>query len=108
MIIQIPQDMDEVTLRQVQLQRSGVDMTEDEVIKQGVLDAFQQFLDQVEDGHYDTGVYEGHALVVKDIYGEDMGHVTPEGTTFIEDFKTNAESTLSRLEAAAIKIGGGR
>ena len=41
MFIQIPTDMDEVQLRQLQLKQHGEDKTEDEIINQAVLDIFQ-------------------------------------------------------------------
>lgn len=108
MFIQIPSDMDEVELRQFQLKKLGDDRTEDEIIHQGVLDTFQAFLDQIEDGHYDTATWQGETLVVTDILGEQTATVAPQGASFIADFRANAEQTQSYLEAQAIKASGAR
>jgi len=44
--IQVPTDMDEVQMRQLQLKQQGETVTEDVIIRQAVLDIFQNLLDQ--------------------------------------------------------------
>lgn len=108
MFIQIPTDMDEVALRQLQLKKLGEDWTEEAVIKQGVLDTFQAFLDQIEDGHYDTATWQNEALIVTDILGQQTATVHPRGSSFIDDFRHNAELTQQYLEEQADRAAGGR
>ncbi|MCI1552938.1 MAG: hypothetical protein LKH74_03350 [Levilactobacillus sp.] len=108
MFIQVPTDMDEVQLRQLQLKQHGEDVTEDAIIRQAVLDIFQNVLDQIEDGHYDTATWAGEQLTVTDINGEQTATVAPQGDTFIADFRQNADATEDYLEQQAIKASGAR
>lgn len=108
MFIQIPADMDEVQLRQLQLKKLGDEVSEDDVIKQGVLDTFQTFLDQIEDGHYDTAKWQGDQLIVIDILGQQTATVAPQGTSFISDFRQDAQATQAYLEQQADRAAGGR
>ena len=108
MFIQIPTDMDEVQLRQLQLKQHGEDRTEDDIINQAVLDIFQGFLDQVEDGHYDTASWQGETLIVTDIDGVQTATVTPQGTTFNADFRENADKLELYLEQEAVRASGAR
>lgn len=108
MFIQIPSDMDEVELRQLQLKKLGDDRTEDEIIKQGVLDTFQAFLDDIEDGHYDTATWQGESLIVTDIMGDQTATVQPTGKSFIADFRQDADATQEYLQRQAIAAAGSR
>nr|WP_211089071.1 hypothetical protein [Levilactobacillus tujiorum] len=106
--IQIPTDMDEVQLRQLQLKQHGEDQTEDEIINQAVLDIFQGFLDQIEDGHYDTASWQAETLIVTDIGGQQTATVTPQGATFNADFRESAEKLELYLEQEAARAAGAR
>ncbi|WP_061775841.1 peptidase dimerization domain-containing protein [Levilactobacillus senmaizukei] len=108
MFIQVPADMDEVQLRQLQLKQHGETVTESAIINQAVLDIFQNFLDQIEDGHYDTATWQGNDLVVTDIDGRQTATVSPAGASFEADFRDNADQTEQRLEQEAIRAAGGR
>ncbi|GEO69378.1 hypothetical protein [Levilactobacillus acidifarinae] len=108
MFIQIPADMDEVQLRQLQLQKLGEKVSEDDVIRQGVLDTFQTFLDQIEDGHYDTAKWQDNQLIVIDILGKQTATVAPMSDSFVADFRANAEATQLYLEQQADQAAGGR
>lgn len=108
MFIQIPTDMDEVQLRQLQLKQHGEDKTEDEIINQAVLDIFQRFLDQVEDGHYDTASWQGETLIVTDIDGVQTATVTAQGASFDADFRESAEKLELHLEQEAVRASGAR
>ena len=108
MFIQIPTDMDEVQLRQLQLKQHGEDRTEDDIINQAVLDIFQGFLDQVEDGHYDTASWQDDTLVVTDIDGVQTATVKPQGATFNADFRESADKLELYLEQEAERASGAR
>ncbi|KRN97648.1 hypothetical protein IV54_GL001223 [Levilactobacillus paucivorans] len=108
MYIQIPTDMDEVQMRQLQLKQQGETWSEDQIIHQAVLDTFQAYLDQIEDGHYDTATWQDEALIVTDINGDQTATVQPQGDTFIADFRKDADQTSADLEQAAIKASGAR
>jgi len=106
--IQIPTDMDEVQMRQLQLKQHGETATEDEIIHQAVLDILQNFLDQIEDGHYDTAAWQGENLTVTDINGDLTATIKPMAATFIADFRDNADQVTERLEKEAIQASGAR
>ncbi|MBS1005595.1 hypothetical protein JK163_04675 [Levilactobacillus brevis] len=106
--IQIPMDMDEVQMRQLQLKQHGEVASEDEIIRQAVLDICQNFLDQIEDGHYDSVAWQEETLTVTDINGDQMAVIKPQGSSFVADFRQNADATLRRLEQAAIQASGAR
>lgn len=108
MFIQIPMDMDEVQMRQLQLKQHGEFASEDEIIRQAVLDICQNFLDQIEDGHYDSVAWQEETLTVTDINGDQMAVIKPQGASFVADFRQNADATLQRLEQAAIQASGAR
>ncbi|GEO67587.1 hypothetical protein [Levilactobacillus spicheri] len=108
MFIQIPTDMDEVELRQLQLKKLGDDRSEESIIQQAVLDTFQTFLDQIEDGHYDTASWQDGNLIVTDITGQQTATVQPHGESFVADFRQNADQTQQYLEEQAIDASGSR
>jgi len=108
MFIQIPSDMDEVQLRQLQLKQLGDVQSEEAIIKQAVLDTFQAFLDQIEDGHYDTASWQGETLIVTDINGDQTATVKPLGASFISDFRDQTDQTQQYLEDQAAIAAGTR
>lgn len=108
MIIQVPTDMDEVQMRQLQLKQQGEDVSEDVIIRQAVLDIFQNVLDQIEDGHYDTADWAGETLTVTDINGDQTAVVKPQGDSFVGDFRENSDAAEDYLEQQAIKASGAR
>ncbi|WP_125765200.1 hypothetical protein [Levilactobacillus mulengensis] len=108
MIIQVPTDMDEVQMRQLQLKQQGEDVSEDVIIRQAVLDIFQNVLDQIEDGHYDTAAWAGETLTVTDINGDQTAVVKPQGDSFVADFRENSDAAEDYLEQQAIKASGAR
>lgn len=108
MFIQILSDMDEVQLRQLQLKKLGDDVSEEDVIRQGVLDTFQAFLDQIEDGHYDTAKWQNEDLIVVDILGHQTATVAPVSDSFVTDFRQNSDETQRYLEQQAARAAGGR
>lgn len=55
MSLAIPENMEEVMMRQAMLKAHGQEVTVDEIIQQSILDALQAFVDQDLDGHYDFG-----------------------------------------------------
>ena len=52
--------------------------------------------------------WDGDDLVVTDIMGDEAGRIQPQSSSFIDDFKNDADSLIERLENATAKIVGGR
>jgi hypothetical protein len=100
----IPENMDEVKMKMARAQIDGQHVTEDEVIYQAVADLFQDYLEEAEEGHYDTSHLEGNTFTVTGINGEEIARFTSTGPDFIADFKQDALALCFRLEDQAIRI----
>jgi hypothetical protein len=108
MSVEVPENLEEVAMRVALLKTRGRETTEKEVINQAVLDALQIFVDQELDGHYDTVKYDGAQLVIFDLMGEEISRLDPEQADFEQDFRTNADKTMLRLEDLAHQVVGSR
>ena len=108
MSLEIPENMEEVLLKQTSEQNRGRQFTEAEIITKAVLDALQAFVDQETEGHYDSVTWEAETLVVTDIMHEEIGRVQPTEAGFVADFKRDAMGLFFKLEEAAGKIVRGR
>lgn len=108
MSVEIPSNMEEVVMKIAAAKVHGQTLTEDDVIKSAVLDTMQSFMDEALEGHYDDVKWDGNQLVVTDFTGKQVGHVSPTATSFVADFRDNADRLALRLEKAAGKIVGGR
>lgn len=108
MSVEIPENMEEVAMKIARAGVHGQHLNEDKVIKQSVLDIMQAFMDEALEGHYDDVAWDDNNLKVTDIMGKEVGIVKPTETTFVDDFKKNADDLVERLEAEAGQIVGGR
>ena len=108
MSVEIPQSMDDVVMQVAQRKLHGEEVTEDAVIKTAVRDILQALFDEALEGHYDNVKWSGDDLVVTDIMGQPVGTVSPQGESFISDFRQNADALVLRLEDETSKLVGGR
>ncbi|HJA21931.1 hypothetical protein [Limosilactobacillus panis] len=108
MSVEIPQSMDDVVMQVAQRKLHGEEVTEDAVIKTAVRDILQALFDEALEGHYDDVKWSGDDLVVTDIMGQPVGTVSPQGESFISDFRQNADALVLRLEDETSKLVGGR
>ncbi|WP_461239732.1 hypothetical protein [Paucilactobacillus sp. N302-9] len=108
MSIEIPENMEEVAMRQAQLKVRGQEKSADDIIAQALLDTLQILIDQELDGHYDTVAFEAPDLVITDLMHEEVARLAPEKERLIDDFKDNAEQLFDRLETTARKAAGSR
>ena len=108
MSVEIPQSMDDVVMQVAQRKLHGEEVTEDAVIKTAVRDILQALFDEAVEGHYDDVKWSGDDLVVTDIMGQPVGTVSPQGESFISDFRQNADALVLRLEDETSKLVGGR
>ncbi|WP_137596858.1 hypothetical protein [Paucilactobacillus kaifaensis] len=104
----IPENMEEIMIKQAMLAKNGKDVSTDELIKQAVLDAFQAFIDQELEGHYDQVSWDSKQLVVHDINHDEIARIDPQTDSFITDFEDNAQLVLFKLEDQARKLIGSR
>lgn len=108
MSVEIPQSMDDVVMQVAQRRLHGEQVSEDDVIHQAVQDILQALFDEALEGHYDDVHWAGDNLTVTDIMGKQVGKLAPQGTSFIADFRENADALITRLEEETAKIVGGR
>lgn len=107
MSVEIPQSMDDVVMQVAQRRLHGEQVSEDEVIHQAVQDILQALFDEALEGHYDDVHWAGDNLTVTDIM-ENKSVSLFQGTSFIADFRENADAIDYALEEETAKIVGGR
>ena len=107
MSVEIPENMEEVAMKDARAQVHGETLTPEAVIRQAVLDTMQAFMDEALEGHYDDVKWAGDHLVVLDFQGKQEGEVAPEND-WVADFTADADAVIDRLEAAVGKIVRGR
>lgn len=108
MSVEIPENMEEVAMQLAQHQVRGEQADETTVIQNAVRDILQAFFDEALEGHYDDVNWQGDDLVVTDFMGKEVGRIHPQASTFIDDFKTDADTLIERLEDETTTIVGGR
>ncbi|EEW54369.1 hypothetical protein [Limosilactobacillus antri] len=108
MSVEIPQSMDDVVMQVAQRKLHGEQVTEDEVIHGAVRDILQALFDEALEGHYDDVKWSGERLLVTDFMGKKVGEVSPQGASFVADFRENADALILRLEEETTKLVGGR
>lgn len=104
MSLEFPEDMNEVEQKLAISQIKNPDMQMDQVIVDSVMDHFQAFLDESEEGHYDTGKLVGNEIVITSVAGREVARLQPIGEDFISDFKNNSDQILTYLEEQAYLI----
>lgn len=104
----IPENMEEVVVQVAKHQVHGEQVTPEEVIEQAVPDILQALLDEALEGRYDEVKRDGDKLIVTDAMGEQVGVVTPNGKSFVDDFKADSDALIGYLESQVAKLVGGR
>ncbi|CAI2686745.1 MAG: hypothetical protein M3005_02060 [Apilactobacillus sp.] len=100
----IPENMDEVKLKMARMLIDGHQVTEEEVIYQAVADLFQDYLEEAEEGHYDTSHLNGDTFTVTGISGSQIAEFKSTKENFVEDFRHDALELCFRLEDEAQRI----
>lgn len=78
--------------------------TRDGLMKQVIEDAFQGYLDEAEEGHYDTGKLVGKEIQVIGIGEKLLTTIKPIGESFEADFEKDGNQLMWYLEDQADKV----
>lgn len=102
----VPENMYEVEQRLNHFKEKGESITEEEVIRQAVLDNSQQILDGDLEGPYWKVKWqlEDQTLAIFDIMNKQVGTVDSLSGSFIADFRTSAPNVIRHLAEAIQKI----
>ncbi len=104
MEVDVPLSMPEVAEKVKELNSKGQNVTEDDVIRDTILQSFQGYLDEAEEGHYDSARYDDE-LEVLTVTGRVTHTIKPMAAdSLIEDFKKNADMTFMYLADQAEAI----
>ncbi|WP_283680140.1 hypothetical protein [Lentilactobacillus sp. Marseille-Q4993] len=104
MELDVPLNMDEVNQKVSELKAAGKEATVEDVIYDTILQSFQGYLDEAEEGHYDTAKLVDGELGVYGITDKKTHTVDPFSTDWIEDFKANADAVFAYLADSADEI----
>ncbi|GAY73466.1 hypothetical protein [Lentilactobacillus kosonis] len=104
MEVDVPLTMAEVAQKVQELNANGQNVTEDDVIRDTILQSFQGYLDEAEEGHYDSARYD-YELEVATVTGRVTHTIKPmTGNSLIEDFKQNPDMLFMYLSNRAEEI----
>ncbi|CAJ2232877.1 hypothetical protein [Fructilactobacillus sanfranciscensis] len=105
----IPETMEQIRQRMAELEQAGQPIAEDDLIYQTIQDLLQAYLDNAEEGHYDSvKPVDAKNLDFVSITGRKLGEYQSYSDSLVNDFKTNDFKMLLDLEAAANRIAGNR
>lgn len=105
----IPETMEQVHQRMAELAQAGQPIAEDDLIYQTVQDLLQAYLDNAEEGHYDSvKPVDQKSFEFVSITGRKLGEYQAQSESLVTDFKNNDFKMLLDLEAAANRIAGNR
>lgn len=104
MSLEFPENMNEVQQSLAVGRLNNPQLTEDEVIINSINDHFQSYLDEAEEGHYDTGKLVNNEIVVVSVFGREVERLKPLSQSFIADFKEQTDNLLTYLEEQSYKI----
>ena len=101
----VPENMAEIKRKERRLKASGNNFREDELISQTVLQLFQIYLNNAEEGHYDTArLTDDGKLTVNNTDNRITDVIKPQQHSFVADFKRNSLRLRIKLEERADKI----
>lgn len=102
----VPENMFEVQQKLNYFLEKGIEINEEEVIRQAVLDNSQQILDGDLEGPYWKVKWqpEDRTLAVFDIMNKEVGKVNSLSGSFIEDFRQSAPNVIRQLAEEIQKI----
>ncbi|MBU9790262.1 hypothetical protein KTE19_06540 [Lentilactobacillus sp. IMAU92037] len=78
--------------------------TREGLMKQVIEDAFQGYLDEAEEGHYDTGKLVGKEIEVYGLKKELLKKIKPIGDSFEADFQKDGNQLMCYLEDQADRV----
>lgn len=105
----IPETMEQIHQRMAELAQAGQPVAEDDLIYQTVQDLLQLYLDNAEEGHYDSvKPVDAQTFDFVSITGRKLGEYQAHSDSLVNDFKANDFKMLLDLEAAANRIAGNR
>ncbi|MDT2736442.1 hypothetical protein P7H00_04750 [Enterococcus pseudoavium] len=102
----VPENMYEVEQKLNYFKEKGEEITEEEIIRQAVLDNAQQILDGDLEGPYWKVKWqsENQTLAIFDIMNKEVGTVASLSGSFTEDFRTSAANVIRQLAEEIQKI----
>lgn len=101
----VPENMAEVRIKLNDLRQAGQQIDADEFITHVVLHLFQIYLDNAEEGHYDTAEMTNPGLItVNNVNNAKVAQVSAKDKTFAESFRKNALFLRINLEDQADQI----
>lgn len=101
----VPENMHEVRIKLNNLKQAGKRMDPDKYITHVVLSLFQIYLDNAEEGHYDTAKLSNPALItVNNVNNLKIGQVAARGRSFANSFRKNSLFLRIQLEDRADQI----
>ncbi|MFY1066643.1 hypothetical protein [Enterococcus sp. AD013-P3] len=95
----VPANMTEIAEKIAYLEEKGKEVSEEEVIRQAVLDNGQQMLDGALEGPYWKLAWQDgdSKLAVFDIMNKEVGAIASPSGSFIDDFKQNTPNFVRFL-----------
>ncbi|MEN2345951.1 hypothetical protein ABC657_05975 [Lentilactobacillus parabuchneri] len=78
--------------------------TRDGLMKQVIEDAFQGYLDEAEEGHYDTGKLVGKEIQAFGLNNQLLKSIPPIGDSFESDFEKDGDKLMWYLEDQADRV----
>ncbi|MEJ6399711.1 hypothetical protein [Nicoliella lavandulae] len=101
----VPENMREVRHAMVDFEDEGKHVDQDEFIGKNVESLFQIYLDEAEEGHYDTArLTKPNLLQVFDLTNQVIHEEVANGDSFADDFKTDSEKLLMHLSDVAYDV----
>ena len=101
----IPENMKEIQQKVNYLRKFNPHYSEHRLILRTVLNLFQIYLNNAEEGHYDTADFtRQHWLEVKNVNQQRIDLLKPRSGSFVTDFKRNSLWVRIQLEERADRI----
>ncbi len=98
-----PENMTELNKQYFEEQKRDPTITKQQLIRRAVANAFQDFLSEAEEGHYDSGKLVGNEIQVFGINQKLRHVIKPMGTSFESDFEKDGAKLMWYLEERANK-----
>lgn len=103
----VPMTLEAVKDRVTLMDARGFKITEDEVIDQSIKEGLQAIVDELLDGEYFTvQLVNPKTFDILGIKGDLEGKILAKGSSFVQDFKDNADRLWDSLWSQADKIVG--
>ncbi|XIF19541.1 MAG: hypothetical protein AJITA_00197 [Acetilactobacillus jinshanensis] len=101
----VPENMAEVRIKLNDLKQTGKKIDPNEFISHVVLQLFQIYLDDAEEGHYDTAkMINPHMIKVHNTNNSKIGQVPSKDKSFAKSFRKNSLFLRIQLEDQADQI----